>query len=1182
MIGTQSIEGRLAVCAVLAVLFFTPSSSRGSITTTGDIYPSQYPGLGNWSLGGSSLRIGDVNDGTLLITAGYQVHVTNDTAYFGYGSLAEGVGTVSGTGSLLDAAYGVVVGTGGVGILDVNNAGQVTDTYALLGMLAGSTGTARLTDAGTVWDSSGALGVGAWGTGNLTIANGAAVNAADVYIGGVPIELLGGSDPNLRPNGTGIVTVSGAGSQLQATGSGALYVGFYGNGTLDVNEGGQVSAESAVIGVAPGVNGVAAVHDTDSYLSVNTDLLVGAWGRGELTVAEGGVVEAGILTLGGFDVNDTDLDPNIVAAYGDPEGTGVVTVTGLNSYLGAGDIVVGYTGTGTLNIRDAGYAETGFGVVGFLPGSHGQVLVDGNDSTWLTDTTVVGMYSQGFLTISNGGYVTDVDSYVGGFDPCAVGLEYLNQYGEPNGTGTVLVTGADSTWGNAGTLYLGYAGDGQMTVQAGGTVQDELAILGFTPDSIGQAYVTGQNSTWQHNQDLVLGAWGIGTLSVTAGGTVENQNAYVGGFDPADFGYDAGTFGPAQGTGAVLVSGAGSLWTNTGDLLVGYYGTGTVDVNDGGHVTSLNGYIGYEEGSQGTVRVADTGSIWDVTNDLYVGGDTLSAGSGLLSVRDGGLVTVGGALWVQPAGTLMGNGVIDAPLVDNYGTIAPGNSIGTLTVNGDVTFEPNSVLEVEVSADDTSDKLLATGNVNILGGTVKPVSAGTIVGSHQYEIVEADSVTGTFDALDTALLNFYFNDVGLDYDPNSVWLWVDATRFDDPNIWRTNNEREVGEALQQIAEGGGTEVTDALQQLDDFNDIRHAYDQLAGQSRPPLAPVTVSATSKFFGTVTGRVQTLQTGLYAMSDSSLFAMSGPESGMDGGRVGATPRRGQTLAVGRGSPTLSDRKWGVWGQGYGLFGDRETEEAGVPGYTYNMYGGSLGVDYQLTETFLLGLVGGYSTGEVQFSGLRDNADITATYFGAYGSLAWEKYYVDAVAGYVGLKYDTERFVDLLSERLTGSFDGTEVTAYVEAGYNWDLAPNLHLQPLVSLQYTYLSLDSYTESGGASALAFDDQTYNSIKASLGARLTQTLVETARDFRADLQLRGRWVHEFGDNQSTVDATFVNSPAAVFTVEDESISRDSAVLGAGLHTDLNRQMRVYLDYDIRLNSDESVNVFSAALQYRW
>ncbi len=76
--------------------------------------------------------------------------------------------------------------------------------------------------------------------------------------------------------------------------------------------------------------------------------------------------------------------------------------------------------------------------------------------------------------------------------------------------------------------------------------------------------------------------------------------------------------------------------------------------------------------------------------------------------------------------------------------------------------------------------------------------------------------------------------------------------------------------------------------------------------------------------------------------------------------------------------------------------------------------------------------------------------------------------------------------------------------------------------------------------------------------------------------------IHEFGDNHSTVDAAFADRPAAVFTVEDQAVSRESAVLGAGLYADLNKQTRVYLDYDTRLNSDESINVFSAALQYRW
>ncbi|NLH41725.1 MAG: autotransporter outer membrane beta-barrel domain-containing protein, partial [Planctomycetes bacterium] len=176
----------------------------------------------------------------------------------------------------------------------------------------------------------------------------------------------------------------------------------------------------------------------------------------------------------------------------------------------------------------------------------------------------------------------------------------------------------------------------------------------------------------------------------------------------------------------------------------------------------------------------------------------------------------------------------------------------------------------------------------------------------------------------------------------------------------------------------------------------------------------------------------------------------------------------------------------------------------------------------------------------------------------------------------------FVDLLNERLTGNFDGDEFAAYVEASRNFDLNPKLRLAPLASLQYTYLTLDSYTETGGASALTFDEQTQESIRGSLGARLTQRIAESTGDFYADLQVRGRWVHEFGDDRSSVESAFVSDPTVVFTVRDGKTSRDSAILGTGLSAQLNEHAKVYVDYDARLNSDETVQVISASLQYRW
>ncbi len=364
--------------------------------------------------------------------------------------------------------------------------------------------------------------------------------------------------------------------------------------------------------------------------------------------------------------------------------------------------------------------------------------------------------------------------------------------------------------------------------------------------------------------------------------------------------------------------------------------------------------------------------------------------------------------------------------------------------------------------------------------------------------------------------------------------------------------------------------------------LRAAYDQLSGQTRPSLAPMTVAGSSKFLSMVTSRVQTVQGGMVAGAfDSSPIAAAGPDQVATGSPAQDAATRGQTFAVGNGTRTLAEKRWGLWGRGYGLFGDRDSE-GGVPGYGYDIYGGSFGVDYQFTEGFLAGIVGGMSEGDVDFDSSRDNTDFDAAHIGLYGSLARGPWFVDSVITFAGLDYETERFVDALGERLNGNFDGSEFAAYVEASRDFDLSPKLRLAPLASLQYTYVNLDSYTETGGVSALTFDEQTYDSVRGSLGARLTRRLVESTGDFQADLQLRGRWAHEFGDDRASVDSSFASDPTVVFTVRDEETSRDSAILGTGLSAQISKKTRAYLDYDARLNSDESVQVLSASLQYRW
>src|SRR5690606_15927513 len=143
---------------------------------------------------------------------------------------------------------------------------------------------------------------------------------------------------------------------------------------------------------------------------------------------------------------------------------------------------------------------------------------------------------------------------------------------------------------------------------------------------------------------------------------------------------------------------------------------GTVDLSDvdGGEQT-----IGQLSGQGGQVQLGQTqltinqtgnttfsGSITGTGNlvkegegDLKLNGDgtgftgTGQVGGGTLSVNG----NFGNANFVvDPGGTLGGAGTVGDTNV-NGGTLAPGNSIDTLTVNGDISFTAASVYEVEVN-----------------------------------------------------------------------------------------------------------------------------------------------------------------------------------------------------------------------------------------------------------------------------------------------------------------------------------------------------------------------------------------------------------------------------------------------------------------------------------------------------
>ena len=173
-------------------------------------------------------------------------------------------------------------------------------------------------------------------------------------------------------------------------------------------------------------------------------------------------------------------------------------------------------------------------------------------------------------------------------------------------------------------------------------------------------------------------------------------------------------------------------------------GGGTFDTN-GNTITFATGLTG-----SGGLAKQGLGTLNLTGNNTYTGGTAVLAGTLAINGSIAGNVAVGSA------GTLGGNGTIAGSVV-NAGTLAPGNSIGLLTVNGSYTQMAGSTYQVEVNNAGQGDRINVGGAAAIQGGTVQVLAAaGSYANSTTYTIVRATGgVSGAYAGVSS---NFAFLD----------------------------------------------------------------------------------------------------------------------------------------------------------------------------------------------------------------------------------------------------------------------------------------------------------------------------------------------------------------------------------------------------------------------------------------
>jgi T5SS/PEP-CTERM-associated repeat protein len=264
-----------------------------------------------------------------------------------------------------------------------------------------------------------------------------------------------------------------------------------------------------------------------------------------------------------------------------------------------GNVFVGDSGSGTLQISNGGAVSGYSGYVGYAAGSSGLATVSGSGSSLAFISSLsIGQGGIGTMIISNGGAGSGGALYIGA---------------NAGSSGTVLVSGSGSTWASS-YIAVGVSGSGTLQITGGGAVSGETGIIGDNAGSSGTVTVSGSGSTWSNSVALYIGDSGTGTLLISGGGNVSGATGgeYYNSFYIGDV---------AGSSGLVTVTGSSSTLTDGGHLYIGDAGTGTLLITNGGLVSA----------GQTTVNKASTlliGLNAIFSSPLIVYGGTLSFADG--------------------------------------------------------------------------------------------------------------------------------------------------------------------------------------------------------------------------------------------------------------------------------------------------------------------------------------------------------------------------------------------------------------------------------------------------------------------------------------------------------------------------------------------------------------------------
>lgn len=675
-----------------------------------------------------------------------------------------------------------------------------------------------------------------------------------------------------------------------------------------------------------------------------------------------------------------------------------------------------------------------------------------------------------------------------------------------------------------------------------------------------------------------IGGWGYGSLPFWTNLTEAQYQVFIGANDPL----------------RLSSSAASGAWSVGGNWSAGITPDNTFGSADNpftvADYTVGQRFYNVTIGSGHTITLSDTRDI-DIfgitsTSTLNVaGGGDLGFWGG--SSASGNLIVNGvvrsfdptgfGVLSINSTGRLSGAGSVLAPVL-NAGTVAPGNSIGTLSV-ASFTQGTSGLLDVEMN-NVTGDVLAVTGTAS-LNGTVRfqPFGPSPVLGQ-THTFLTAAARTGTFATVVDLIPGPLFPVV--DYGPTFARVTIgDLCTFSDNIV----NTPVCGALSDPVAQAAMPAAIAAIQQFPNFGgDL--------GAALEALNPTRAHAQG-LIGLQAGDLLRNQFGRRSHDLLGGSGDAGNVAGLDMARAqlaSSAPTADMLAYAAANALETVDGPGGGGGSvdlpnGYALFfaadvGMSETDQPAAIGVdNTDVAALTAGIDSSDGKGTVFGVALSYLQSNVnQNYGYGGNTSADGVAVSAYGSLRSGRLYGDGYLSFGWHSFDTERTVPtgpFTTAIANGATDASQFLAGTTLGYKLSEDDLITMGAVGGLYYIGLDVDGYTETGaGPLSAVLSDRTVDSLRGQLGGEMALRLSRSLTPL-----VRAVWNHEFLDDAFVTQAAFAGAPTVSFTSPGPDLGTDWVTVGAGVSGRISEGTSFVLRYqhDFGRDGQDNQEVSAAA-----